>query len=254
MSWLRMDDRFASHPKIAQLSDKEFRIWVRTLCFCAMYQDPTVDKVALSEVPGLTRKTVARFTEFGLLDEVGESLEIHDWAVFQPKDMTGADRQAKWRARNGSRNGSSNDTSATDSLASRARIPVPSRTSPKEQDLDPKPIARIEEVQVWEAWTNLAPPLIAHRESYFSAAKTRSAIAGALRLYPVDAVVEAVQNYAAVLGGTEYRWDHSWTIIDFLNRGLDKFVPEARPLDNFRVHRELSFAERVRALTTEVTI
>ena len=104
MSWLRIDDRFASHPKVAQLSDKEFRSWVRLLCFCAAYQDPSVDNVALSEVPGLTKHMIARFASLGLLDPAGDVYEIHDWIKFIPKDATGAERQARWRARNGDRN------------------------------------------------------------------------------------------------------------------------------------------------------
>ena len=108
MSWLRIDDRFASHPKVAQLSDKEFRVWMRTLCYCACYQDPTVDHVALGEVPGLTRKVAMRFAELELLDTSDAGFEVHDWAMYAPKDATGAERQARWRARNGSRNGRRN--------------------------------------------------------------------------------------------------------------------------------------------------
>lgn len=100
MSWLRIDDRFANHPKIARLSDKEFRIWMRTLCYCAAYQDPTVDAAAIREVVGLTPAMVIKFHDFGLLDPMGADHEIHDWASYQPTDKTGADRQAKWRARN----------------------------------------------------------------------------------------------------------------------------------------------------------
>ncbi len=235
MSWLRVDDRFASHPKIAQLGDKEFRIWLKLLCFCAAYQDPSVDQIALAEVPGLTPKIVAKFAAVGLLDESGEELEIHNWAKYQPADMTGADRQAKWRARNGSRNGRVTETSVTDSLASRARAPVPSPTSPKEQDH--KPIVRMGN-EVWlvrQSWEGNSPPLIGHRESYWTNSKTHYAVGRAIRTYPLRDVCVAVENYANVLGGTEYRWDHSWTLVDFLKRGLDKFVPEARPLENFRV-------------------
>lgn len=117
MSWLRIDDGFASHPKIAQLSDKEFRVWMRTLCYCARYQDPTVDHVALGEVPGLTKAAIMKFSELGLIDPMGAGLEIHDWERYQPKDATGAERQARWRARNAEtervRNGASNGLAVT---------------------------------------------------------------------------------------------------------------------------------------------
>lgn len=103
MSWLRIDDGFAFHPKIGKLSDRNFRVWMRVLCHCSRYEDPTVDEATIGEVKGLTEATVARFAEVGLLDKSGHSFEIHDWAKYQPKDSTGAERQAKWRARRNGR-------------------------------------------------------------------------------------------------------------------------------------------------------
>lgn len=109
------------------------------------------------------------------------------------------------------------------------------------EDVRPKntPRARAQHVRlVTSMWSAHAPPLIEHRESYLTDAKTRAAVDRALRTYPVEAVVAAVENYAAVLGGDEFRWDYRWTIVDFLKRGLDKFVPEADPLRNYRVRGE----------------
>lgn len=105
-----------------------------------------------------------------------------------------------------------------------------------QEDVRPKNTARAQNVlMVTSMWSAHAPPLIEHRESYLTEAKTRAAVDRALRRYPVEAVVAAVENYAAVVGGDEFRWDHRWTIVDFLKRGLDRFVPEADPLRNFRI-------------------
>lgn len=100
------------------------------------------------------------------------------------------------------------------------------------------PIPPPERIQVFEAWKSSAPPLIRHRDSYFQSPDTSRAVAKAEAKYPVPDVVVAIFNYATVLGGAEYRWDYSWTMVDFLKRGLDRFVPEARPLENFRVRTE----------------
>jgi hypothetical protein len=113
VSWLRIDDGFADHPKIGVLTDKEFRAWVKVLCYCARYRDPTVDAATIAAVNGLTAAMVARYATLGLLDAHGESQVIHDWATYAPKDPSGADRQAKWRA---SRNGDVAKL-VTDSLA-----------------------------------------------------------------------------------------------------------------------------------------
>lgn len=102
MSWLRIDDGFADHPKIGVLTDKEFRVWMKTLCYCARYQDPTVDEATMGSISGLSVKTLARFVGLGLLDKRLTSHVVHDWVAYAPKDSTGAERQAKWRAnRNG---------------------------------------------------------------------------------------------------------------------------------------------------------
>jgi hypothetical protein len=140
-----LDDGFASNAKIAALSDRELRVWLRVLCHCAKAQDPTVDKITRQEVPGLTTTVVRKLVDLELLDDVGGDHEVHDWACYQPKDLTGAERQARWRARrnasrNGSRNAESNgpdryadrDEIVTSRAGARAR-PVPSRKESETQ-------------------------------------------------------------------------------------------------------------------------
>jgi hypothetical protein len=98
MAWLRLDDGFAGHPKIAALTDGEFRVWLRLLCHCARYKRPTVDALTRREVTGLSAKKVTRFIALGLLDEAGDgSFVVHDWIRFQPKDPTAAERKARSR-------------------------------------------------------------------------------------------------------------------------------------------------------------
>lgn len=100
MTWLRIDDGFTSNSKIVQLTDAEFRTWIRTLCHCGKADDPTVDSITLREVPGLTKHRVERYLNLRLLDTANEAYEIHDWLKYRPKDSTNAERQARWRSRN----------------------------------------------------------------------------------------------------------------------------------------------------------
>jgi hypothetical protein len=104
VSWVRLDDGFTNHPKIVQLSDSEFRTWIRLLCYCARVEDPSVDLATKREVAGLTSRRVSRFAELGLLDRLDASYEIHDWSTYRKKDETNADRQARWRSRQKNRN------------------------------------------------------------------------------------------------------------------------------------------------------
>jgi hypothetical protein len=137
MAWLRIDDGFASHPKLAALTDKQFRVWMRLLCYCAKHRDPSVDEVARREVPGLDFRAISRFSSLGLLDPQGEEWEIHDWITYLPKDATNAARQARWRSRvTALRNAERNDEvteadrygNGPSGAGTRGKSPVPSRT------------------------------------------------------------------------------------------------------------------------------
>lgn len=50
--------------------------------------------------------------------------------------------------------------------------------------------------------------------------------------YTEAEIFKAFKNYATVLHSSNYFWDYKWTMEDFLNRGLGKFVDEAEPLAN----------------------
>ncbi len=99
MSWLRIDDNFTANAKISELTDAQLRVWLRTLCYCARANDPSVDSVTIREVSGLTSTRCRTFATLRLLDKIGEAHEVHDWLTYRPKDTTNADRQARWRAR-----------------------------------------------------------------------------------------------------------------------------------------------------------
>lgn len=88
MSWVRIDDGFTSHPKVGALTDKEFRIWVRTLCYCARYENPQITAAAVNETKGLERKTITRFHTLGLIDQREDgSYEVHDWILYSPASI-----------------------------------------------------------------------------------------------------------------------------------------------------------------------
>lgn len=116
--------------------------------------------------------------------------------------------------------------------------PIPPYSKKKKLEVE----ERVALALVVDAWKASAPPLIPHREGLYTDSKTLTKIRAALRVYPADVVAEAIRLHAIVVGGAEYRWTYRWTLPEFLARGLDKFVPEADPLGNFR--------ERGKAATT----
>lgn len=91
--------------------------------------------------------------------------------------------------------------------------------------------------RVARAWKENAPPLTDHPAKYLKSPTVRAAVRQAEATYTPEAIVAAIRNYAIVLGGDGYRWDYRWPLADFLHRGLDRFVPEADPLGNYRKRR-----------------
>lgn len=86
------------------------------------------------------------------------------------------------------------------------------------------------------AWIDHAPPLIKHNQAYLDSAHSR--IDAALKTYTTEQVITAIRNYAAVLDSPDHYWNHKWTLRDFLQRGLDKFVDDAEPLTNYQLRQD----------------
>jgi len=61
-----------------------------------------------------------------------------------------------------------------------------------------------------------------------------------------DDICRAICNYAQVLSGDEYFWTHRWTLKEFLQRGVDRFVEEAQPLTNFLKEEKKDGYESIR--------
>lgn len=97
MSWLRIDDGFALHPKLVSLSDRQFRVWMRLLCWCARYRTRGVlSGGAFTEV-GARPTDLVHFASLGLIDAGDdETLVIHDWSIYNAGTLS--DRVATYLA------------------------------------------------------------------------------------------------------------------------------------------------------------
>lgn len=146
MAWLRIDDSFAAHPKIAALTDAQLRVWLRVLCYCARYKKTrgAILEAALVEVPGLTKSTLNRFRNLGLIDPEPEPEfdpypgaigYVHDWRFYNPDDATAADRMRRLRERkrNDDRNEERNNDRNKNVTVTVPRAPARARgPSPKD--------------------------------------------------------------------------------------------------------------------------
>ncbi len=85
---------------------------------------------------------------------------------------------------------------------------------------------------IWEAW-NFGNG-IRHR----SYSKERVGIIDKiLETIPESEIFSAIQNYSKVVSSKEHFWDYKWTLKDFLKRGLERFMNEADPLNNFKIKK-----------------
>lgn len=139
MTWLRLDDGFPYHPKIAVLTAKQFQLWVRILCNSARFSNPKLTKKTIRIVPDLTAIHIAKFVEVGLLDETEDGWEVHGWAKYQPKDPTAADRMRRYRDRNEDRNADRNENVTRARIRARSRPVLTSIDVRKGTNVDPIP-------------------------------------------------------------------------------------------------------------------
>lgn len=81
MTWIKLDDNACDHPKIAALSDKTFRWWVRSLSYASRYlTDGALPKVFWKQVPNSVRH---QLVEAKLWDWIDPHFVIHDYAHHQ---------------------------------------------------------------------------------------------------------------------------------------------------------------------------
>ena len=122
MPWVKLDDRFPSHRKIALLSDRAFRLHVSAMCWCA--ENLTDGRISDRELALVTRvrgvkATAKQLEDAGLWDRTEDGWEIHDYLEYnQSREQVlierkkNAERQERFRRRkNGKPTPPSDDSS-----------------------------------------------------------------------------------------------------------------------------------------------
>lgn len=77
MAWI--DNRAWSHPKVVDLSDKAFRVWVNSVCYSSGYLTNGVLTKQQQSTVGSTPRVRAELQQAGLWDSLGPDIVIHDW-------------------------------------------------------------------------------------------------------------------------------------------------------------------------------
>lgn len=126
MPWVRLDDRFPSHRKVALLSDRAFRLYVSALCWSS--ENLTEGRILDRELPVITRIRGTRAAakelhDAGLWDRTENGWVVHDYLEYNPdrsrvqaeraanaarqqayRDRKRAEREAKQAARDAASN------------------------------------------------------------------------------------------------------------------------------------------------------
>ena len=82
---------------------------------------------------------------------------------------------------------------------------------------------------VYDHWN--AKQIVVHKKL---TEKIKQKINTHLRDNSLEDITQAIDNYNTALKSPEYFFKFKWPLIDFLDRGLRKFVDEAQPLSNFQ--------------------
>lgn len=83
--------------------------------------------------------------------------------------------------------------------------------------------------QIYQQWSD-QPGLIRHRRP---TPAMRRAATKALTDHDLDETLDAIALYATVLTSTNHWFTYSWTLEEFLQRGVGKFVPDVGPLTRY---------------------
>lgn len=134
MPYQHLDDTFAEHPKVMDLSDRSFRLHVSALCYCSRnLTDGVLTERSVAVVCALTRGTQRHIRELvvaGLWEQRDEGYEIHDYLEYhqtaneikKQREQSTA-RKRRWREKN--RNADSGRFGTRDETRSGTRDETP---------------------------------------------------------------------------------------------------------------------------------
>lgn len=94
---------------------------------------------------------------------------------------------------------------------------------------DNKPDKYIYILDFWNQFTNL------RKTSQLIASKhIKKKHCDLISDYGIDTVKKAIKNYSEILESEEYFFKYSWSLWDFISRGLHNFIDDANPFTNYK--------------------
>jgi len=94
MTWIKIDDQFADHPKFVARSDTAIATWVRALAYASRYLTDGIIPKAAQRLIGHD-PAIDELVDAGLFIDLGDAWEIHDYTDHQrSRAEVEADRNA----------------------------------------------------------------------------------------------------------------------------------------------------------------
>jgi hypothetical protein len=100
MTWIRVDDHFADHPKVMALETHRLAglgLWVVAASYAARYLTDGFVPFSHVRAHGPAR-LISRMVAVGLFEPVDGGYRLHDWLTYNPSRQAVHDSQAKKRA------------------------------------------------------------------------------------------------------------------------------------------------------------
>ncbi len=217
MTWFKVDDSFASHPKVAELEDgpcfaQAVALWTLAGSWCASHlTDGAVPRAQLRKlVPFAATRAASELVRVGLWIETETGYSFHDWTKYQPcradvlaEREKSAERVRAWRDKsrtNGGGNGSGNAVTGDVTNGERTHVsngaPDPTRPDPTR----PSPSGDVVRACATAAAPTTEPtaPTPPHPPPHVEAFER--SLRG-----PTDAVVAAVSETRQAAGGAKFR-------------------------------------------------
>lgn len=147
MSWLKLDDGFASHPRVAALSDAAFRLHVAGMAYCAQHlTDGVIPKAVLTSLYPCSdarkiRRILGELTGVSLWIPRESAYEVQHYLHYNPSRESVEKERARWaKAKRDKRSGQTSTVESTADTGAMSTVdtpvesltssrPVPSNTS-----------------------------------------------------------------------------------------------------------------------------
>jgi len=88
---------------------------------------------------------------------------------------------------------------------------------------------------IFEYWNNAN--IVTHR---CFTAQMQGKINAKLKDYSVEEICNTIENYAIILKDNRYFFKYKWTLVDFFQRGFDKFFDKKTACANYIINKKLS--------------